>query len=138
MHGLEVPKALPRARVESQQTVAEQVGSDAVRAIEIVGGRTEREVGDAAFFVDRNLTPGIHGAGIFPGVGGPSLIPKFSGLRDGVERPRQFAAEHVIGAQIAWRGAVPLAGRRSQNDEVLEDAAGRSGLNAVDRFRITP
>ena len=48
VHDLEVPQALAGARIERDDRRAEQVGADAIGAVEVVGGRAERNVGDAA------------------------------------------------------------------------------------------
>src|SRR5262249_28660693 len=55
----------------------------------------------------------------------PGVVAKFAGVRNGVERPKQFAAHDVVGAQIAWRRTVTLTGLRAHDDAVFPDAAGR-------------
>jgi hypothetical protein len=52
MDRLEVPQPLPRARVECQQAVGEEILAVAIRAIEIVRSRPGRDVDDAARVVD--------------------------------------------------------------------------------------
>ena len=48
VHELEVPEPLAGARIERHDRRAEEVRADAVGAVEVVGGRPERDVGDAA------------------------------------------------------------------------------------------
>ena len=131
MDGLEVPQALAGARVEREQAVAEQVRADAVGAVEIVGRRAGREVGDAALLVDGDLAPGVGAADVLPGVLRPGVVAELARMRNGVERPDQLAGEDVVRAEIAGRRSVAFAGRRAQDDQVLEDAPGRAGLNAA-------
>ena len=57
-------------------------------------------------------------------------------MRNGVEGPDQLAGAHVEGADIAGSRTVPLVGRRAENQQILEDAAGRGGLHQRERLRI--
>ena len=127
---LEVPQALAGARVERDQAIGEQVGADAVGAVVVVGGRAGREVGDAALLVDRQLAPGVRAADVFPRVFRPRLVAELAWMRHGVELPDQLAGEHVVGAKIAGRRHVAFAGRRSEQNQVLEHLAGRARLDA--------
>ena len=92
MHELLVPQALAGARIEGQQAVAEQVGADAVAAVEIERRRSGREVDDAARHVDRDLAPGVGAADVLPGVLRPGVVAELARTRNGVERPHQRAA----------------------------------------------
>ena len=57
-------------------------------------------------------------------------------MRNRVEGPGHLSGEHVIGTDIAGRREEGFTGRRSQNDQILEDAPGRVGLYAADGGRI--
>ena len=111
---LEVPEPLAGARVEREQAVAEQVRAGAVGAVVVVGRRAGREVGDAALRVDRDLAPGVGAADVLPGVLRPRLVAELAGMRHGVELPHQLAGDHVVGAQVAGRRHVALAGAPSR------------------------
>ena len=64
MHHLEVPAALAGAHIQRDDRSAEQVRPDTVRAVEIVGGRSQRDVGDAARGIDRHLAPVVDAADV--------------------------------------------------------------------------
>ena len=100
---LEVPQALAGPRVEGEETVGEQVGTDAVGSVIVVGGRPGREIGDAAFGVNRDLAPGIRAADVLIGVLGPRLVAGFAGMRDGVKLPYELAGQDVVRAQVSGR-----------------------------------
>ena len=47
-----------------------------------------------------------------------------------------LAGDDVVGANIAGRREIVFAGRRAQDDQVLENASRIVGLNPRDRLRI--
>src|SRR5262249_31403244 len=130
-HELEVPQALAGAQVEREQRIAEESLAFAIGAVEIVGRRAEREVADAALFVDRDFAPRVHAADVRPRILGPSVVAELAGVRDGVELPYQFAGETVVRAQIARSGAVAFAGRRTHDDRVFEHASRCAALDVA-------
>src|SRR3984957_2552217 len=136
MHGLERPKILPRSGIESQQTVAEETGAGTIGAIEIVSRGSQREIGDAALFIDRHPTPVVGPAYVLPGVFGPGIVTKFAGVRDGMKNPDHLARENVIGPNITWRGVVFFSGCRAQNQQVFEYPARGPGFNGTHCLRI--
>ena len=133
VHDLEVPHALAGARVERDQRVRVEVAADAIGAVVVVGRRAGREVGDAAARVDRDLAPGVGAADVLPGVLRPRLVALLAGMRHRVERPHQLAGDDVVGAQRARRRQVAFAGRRAEQQQVLEDLARRARLHAADQ-----
>src|SRR5262249_928538 len=96
------------------------------------------EVGDPAFFVNRDFAPRVHAARSLPCIFRPGVTAELAGAGNRVECPDQLAAQDVISAQIARRIAVSFAGSGSHNDQVLEHPAGRSALDITNRFRIPP
>ena len=104
LDGLEVPQALPGARVEGDEGIGEEVVAEAVGSVEVGGGRTGGNEHDAALGVDRHARPVVGGTGIGPAILGPSLIAELAGVGDGVEGPVEFASADVIGADIAGGG----------------------------------
>ncbi len=87
---LEMPQPLSSTRIEGYEAVAEQAHADAIRAIHVVGGRTEHYVHDAAFFIERKFAPIVHAADIFPRVLRPGFVTEFAGMRHGMEVPDQL------------------------------------------------
>src|SRR4030095_6334431 len=57
MNDLIVPESFARPRIERNQTVAEQVRAVAIASVEIVSGRSERDIRDAPPLVARQLAP---------------------------------------------------------------------------------
>ena len=53
-----------------------------------------------------------------------------------MEDPHHLARRHVVGANITRRRQISFANRRSQRDQILEDAPGRLGLYARNRRGI--
>src|SRR5207247_4518251 len=75
--------------------------------------------------------PEVHAADVGPRILGPSVVAELAGVRNRMERPHEFAGEHVERPQIAGGRAIALAGRGAEDDQILEDAAGRARLNAA-------
>src|SRR5436190_10998730 len=87
MNGLEMPEPLAGTRVKGEDAVGEQVLADAIRAVEIVIGRSEWNVDDAARIVDRHRSPVVHSADVLVGFLRPRVVPELAGQRNGVELP---------------------------------------------------
>lgn len=126
MHHLKMPEALAGAGVESEEAVGEEIGSSAVDAVEIVFRAGSGRIDDPTLFVERELTPDIGAADSIPCAGRPCFVTELAGMRDGVEGPDDAAGANVEGSQIAGRGAIALIGGRAQDEQVFENAAGRS------------
>ena len=75
-------------------------------------------------------------ADVLPGVLRPRVVAELAGARHGVERPDEFAGEHVVGADVAGRRHVAFAGGAAEDDQVLEDLARRVRLDGADGLRI--
>src|SRR5690606_12232002 len=131
MHGLEVPEPLARAHVERDETVAEQIRADAIRAVIVVGRRAERDIDDAALDVERHLAPRVDAADVEPGVLRPRVVAELAGLRTSVESPDELARHDVVRADVTRRREEPLARRRAEHDQVLEHAPRRLRLHAA-------
>src|SRR4051794_22870878 len=138
MDELVMPKPLAGPRIERQQTIAVKIRPLAIRTVQVVSRRSEREVRDLALFVHRNLAPRIHPTRGLPGVLRPRLVTELAGMRDCVERPDELAAQDVVRAQIAGRIAVALARRGAEDDQVLENATGSAALDIADALRVAP
>jgi hypothetical protein len=128
MNGLEMPETLARAGIEGKEAVCEEVRALAIRAVEVVGRRSGRHERDPARLVDRDLAPHVNAADLLPRILRPRVVPVLAGARDGVERPDQRARDDVVGPDVARRRVILLSGRGAEQDQVLEDAAGRLAL----------
>ena len=124
MHRLEMPEAPPGRRVESEERVGEQVGSDAVAAVEIGGRRTSRDVDDAALRVHGHARPRVGAARGLPRVGRPGVVTEFTRPRNRVEGPANRAGAHVERAHIARRGPLAFAEAHALDEQILVDHAG--------------
>src|SRR5215472_2038470 len=129
---LEMPNALAGARVEREDTIAEQVVTLAIGAIEIVCGRAGGEIDEAALFVHRHISPGIVAAYVFPSVLWIRFVAEFAGVRHGVKLPYEFAGNDIVSANIARRGYVAFTRRGAENHQVLEDLSRASRLYLAD------
>ncbi len=116
MHELEVPQALAGPRVKSEQAIAKQIGSGAVRSVEIVGRGAKREVSYATLCVQREFAPRVVTADVFPGFRRKCVVAEFARVWHRVERPGGLSGMNVICANIARRRSVHFAGRRTQNN----------------------
>ena len=123
MDGLEVPQPLAGLRLEREDAVGKQILSDAIRAVEVVVGRSERDVDDAARFVDRHRAPVVHAADVLVGVLRPRVVAELARQRHRVELPFLLAGDHVVGADVSRRVDERFAGRRSEDEQVLPDLA---------------
>src|SRR5260370_25402327 len=112
---LEMPEALAGAGVEREEAVAEEIGAEAVCAVEIVLGAGGGRVEDAAFGVERHFAPDVGAADGLPRVLRPRLVAELAGMRDGVKGPGQLAGARVEGAYVAGRRSGSLIGRRPQD-----------------------
>ena len=136
VHELEVPAVPAGARVERDEGRAEQVAAGAIGAVEVIRGRAERDVDDAATRVDRHLGPVVHAANVLPRLLRPRVVAELPGPRHGVKGPHQPAGDHVIRADVARRRHVAFAGRGADDDEVAEDLAGNARLDVADALRV--
>ena len=136
MHVLEMPQPLARSRVEREQAVGKEIRANPIGAVEIVRARSGGKVRNAARGIDRDLAPRVRAADVLPRVLWPGVVPELTGMRHCVKLPHEFAGDDVVGAEIAGRRQVAFAGRRPEQDEILENLARRVGLYAADRRRI--
>src|ERR1051326_1179103 len=117
-----MPEAFAGAEIERQNAIAVQTRALAVAAIHIVSRRTQREIADSALFVDGDFAPGVDTADVRPGILGPRIVAELARTGNGVERPDELAADHVVGAQITGRRSVHFAGLRPDDEKIFEDA----------------
>src|SRR6202012_5208839 len=101
MNELKMPQPLAGARVQRHERIAEQVLPLAISTVKIVAGRSERNINDAALFIQRHFAPVLNAAYGLPGIRRPSVVSEFTGMRNRVEYPREFACVHVERANRA-------------------------------------
>ncbi len=70
---------------------------------------------------------------VFHASGGQRLVAELAGPRNRVERPHQFAGQHVERADVARRRVVPFARSRPQHEQIAPHLPRRSGLCAAGR-----
>src|ERR1017187_3084402 len=129
MHHLEMPEAFAGARIQRQQAIGEEIGPQAVRAVEIVLGAGGGRVENAAPRVQRHFAPNVGPADALPGILRPRLVPELPRMRNGVKRPDHLSTPHVEGANVPRRRSVALIRRRSQYQQVFKYPPRRGGLH---------
>ena len=100
MHHLEMPDPFAAADIDGNQAVGKQIVARSVTPIIGGGGRGERYIHIAEFFVSAQTTPGAKVTGITPGIIAPGIGAEFTFFRHGMESPQQFACSHVIATHI--------------------------------------
>src|SRR5437016_13165653 len=105
-----MPDSLARPCVQGKQTISEEIVADAIGAVEIKRGGACCGVDNAAPGIERHSGPIVRGPTGLPRILRPSVIAKFTGMRDGVERPAQPTGSNVVGANVAGR-------RRERSEE---------------------
>src|SRR6266481_3100889 len=91
-----MPDSLARPRVQGNQTISKEVVADAIGAVEIKRGGACWNIDNAAPGIERHPGPIVRGAAGLPRLFRPSVVAKFTGMRDGVERPAQLACSNVV------------------------------------------
>ena len=115
-HELKVPHALSRIGFENNERVGEQVVSNPVRSVHVVGRGSGWRKDQAAFFVHRQATPAISRAAILPCILRPSLVSKLAGMRDGVKAPAESAVANIVGSDIPRWGGQVFAAHAANNE----------------------
>ena len=72
---------------ERKQTIAEQIRSAAIRAVEIVLGARGRRIDNTSFRINGEFTPDIGAADALPGVLRPGIVAELAGTRNRVKGP---------------------------------------------------
>src|ERR1051326_6391557 len=130
MRSLIVPKVFSSTRIKRENAIRKQIRPMTVCAIEIIGGRAQREISDPALFIHRDFSPVVRSPNIFPGIFGPGVIAKLTRKRDRVKNPRHFSCDYVVGTQVArWR-FIFFSRRGSHKNKIFENSSGRPGLDS--------
>ncbi len=110
MDELEVPLALAGLQIDADEAFREQVVAGSMAAIEVRGGRLDRQVDETQFFVDADLAPDADVPVARPRPVLPRLAAVVAGPRNGVELPELLPRAHVEGADEPFRVVVGLDG----------------------------
>src|SRR5262245_19977999 len=102
MYRLEIPLQFPRCRLKRNQRTSEQIHTSAISAVKIVVRSTERDVHDAAIFVDSHeVAPGVHTGSALPAVPLPSLMTRLARPGHRMKLPEFRTGPRIVGAGIA-------------------------------------
>src|SRR5467141_108734 len=118
-----MPDSPARPCIQGNQTISEEVVADAIGAVEIKRGGACWNIDNAAPGIERHPGPIVRGAAGLPRLFRPSVVAKFTGMRDGVERPAQLACSNVVGANVAGRRRKSLGVAAAEYYEVLVNDA---------------
>ena len=93
MDDLKVPEILAGTGVQSQQAVGVKVGSLAIGAVKVIGGRTDREIRDPSLLIDRYPAPGVGPANVLPRIFRPRVVTHVAGMRNGMKSPDELSGD---------------------------------------------
>src|SRR5580698_4522746 len=125
MNTLEVPELLPCVCVECKQSICEEIVADAIVTVEIVDGRTSRNINDSTLFIERHSCPVIGGSRNFPCILWPGIVAIITGQRNRVKAPSKRAGVHIKGTNVAVESRFRLRSPEANDDHVLIDHARR-------------
>src|SRR6266436_2236343 len=131
-----MPNSLARPCVQGNQTISEEVVADTIGAVEIKRGRTCWDIDNAAPGIECHSGPIVRGPAGLPRILRPSVIAKFTGMRDGVERPAQPTGSSVVGANVAGRRRESLRVAAAEYYEVLVNDAWAGQINRLSAGRF--
>ena len=123
MDGLEVPQPFAGARIDRDQAVREQVLTETVGTVEVVGRRAGGHVDDAALVIYRNRAPVVGAADVLVGLLRPGFVTELSGRRNSVELPHSLAGDDVVRADVSGRGDEGFPGRGPEDQQIPPDFA---------------
>src|SRR5437764_14985407 len=98
---LKVPDALSCLRIQRDFAIREQVVAKAVATVKIESRRTRGYVNYAGFLIERHPGPIVYAAAFLPGIFRPSVVTKFTGMRNCVKAPALFSGVNVVTANVA-------------------------------------
>ena len=113
---LKVPEPPPRARVQRDQAVREQVIPQVSHSYKIGLGTSGRDIGNATHVIHCHPRPAI-GSVFFCAI--PGFVTEFPGCGTGVKSPQQFSANYVEAPHVlleTWN-----------NDDLLENSGPGGG-----------
>src|SRR5581483_1283834 len=88
------------------------------------------DIRDATLGIDGEFVPIDAAAGTHPEIFRPRIETEFTGPRNGMKHPREFAGSGVIGVDVPRQiGVITATAHQGHDDEILEDAAGVISLD---------
>ncbi len=106
MNRLVVPLAFASRRIECQNAIAKEVHAFAITPVKIKRRRTGRGKHPAAFFIDRQATPGIGTTVALAFDKFPGIVSILSLLRNRMKNPFELTGNRIVGADVTGRGIV--------------------------------
>ena len=132
VHELLMPEPLAGARVERDQTVAEQVVSRPIPAIEIEARGAEGNKRDSVLRIDGQFAPVVNAACLLVRPSGQVSYPNSPGCGMLWKTHTIFPGPHVIRLDVSGRRLVAGTLRRQRDDDqVLENAARIARLQRI-------
>src|SRR5229473_244799 len=131
-----MPDSLACLGIQGKQTISEEIVADAIGTVEIKCGGARGSVENSTPGIECHSGPIVRGAAGLPRIFRPSVVAKFTGMRNGVKRPAQLTGPNVVGANVAGRRGESLGVAASEYYQVLvNDAwAGQSHRLRTGRF----
>src|SRR5260370_14749304 len=74
--------------------------------------------------IEGHAGPVVGGAARFPPVGRPSLVSKFTGVRNSMECPAKFSGAHVVSSNVTRGSRQGFGIASAHDDQVFLDNAG--------------
>jgi hypothetical protein len=129
MERLEVPNTLACIRIETHETVGEEVIPVAVAAVEIAGWRLDGQIDVTVLRVRSEWRPHARVAAVLRAPVEPGVVAELTRLGNGVERPLERPGAQVIGANESrdglFRRRRTACGKRHADDNHVADDHGR-------------
>src|SRR5271163_5199611 len=97
---LVIPDQFAGAGIQREQTIAIQVRSWSIGAVEIVFRTRRRNIDDAALHIQSHAAPIVGASDRLPRIFWPGLITRLARMGNGMERPRQAAGADVVSANV--------------------------------------
>src|SRR5262249_48388610 len=107
-----------------------------IRAVEIEGSRTRKDINDSAARIERHARPIVCSPGGFPSMGRPSVIAELARVGNDVKRPAQLTGANVEGAHVARRCRQSFRVPATDDDEIFVDDSGASKVNRLGSGRL--
>src|SRR5690349_4177820 len=101
MHGLEMPDALARLRVQRDDGAAVEIVAETVAAVHVVRDARGRHVDEPELVVDAECRPDVAGARVAPSFVLPCRGRRVALARHGAPSPALLAGAHVERTHVA-------------------------------------
>ena len=124
MHRLEMPNPLAGLRIDTHQALREQIVSQSVTAVPIVGRRANRQVDITQVQVSAHHGPHIGVAAVAPRAVLPGVCTQLTALRNGMEYPALLPGADIESAHVP-RGHLfvsrPIHNRGADDHDIADN-----------------